>query len=138
MIDDILPVLRGEATGDPLISLWRHYPSSDLKAATLTEATLADYRQHPSDLIKLSPHGSYGSADFGCQIIPGSSKAGESGSTHCSNTVIEDPDQWSQIEYTDPNDGHLGRQLDYIKRMKEELPDVPMMMTVFSHPSVVL
>jgi len=132
IIENTLEVLRGKITGNPLISVWRHFPEADLNPKTLTKATVRDYKLHPSNLIKLSPHGRFCVADFGCEIIPGLTGRGKSGSSHCKDTVIDTPQKWAEIEYVDPNDGHLGMQLEFIRLMKQELPEVPKMMTLFS------
>ncbi|MHA2251942.1 MAG: uroporphyrinogen decarboxylase family protein [Candidatus Kariarchaeaceae archaeon] len=130
--DNTLSVIRGKVTSQALISIWRHYPEIDLQINRLVEATIADYKKYPSDLIKLSPHGRYCVIDFGCEIIPGTTKYGTNGSSSCKKCVVNVPEDWEKIVEFDPLDGHHGLQLEYIKQIREAFPETPIMMTVFT------
>ena len=128
----IIETIRGEVTGEPLISLWQHYPDVDMDPIKLAERTIAVQRKFPSDIIKLSPQGRFPVVDFGCKIQAGTDLHGGSGSASCLSCIIKSPEDWSQIEYVDPADGELGRQLQFISRVAKELPDTPKMMTIFA------
>ncbi|MHA2091967.1 MAG: uroporphyrinogen decarboxylase family protein [Candidatus Kariarchaeaceae archaeon] len=130
--DSVLSVLRGEITAEPLISLWRHYPEVDLQVEGLIEATIADYKRFPSDLLKLSPHGRYCCVDFGCEITPGSTEHGETGACSCKKCVVVNPSDWQSIEEIDPLDGFYGELLKYVEKVAETFPNTPNMMTIFS------
>jgi uroporphyrinogen decarboxylase len=44
---------------------WRHYPIADQAAATLAEATLSFQRRMNFDIVKVTPAGTYQTADYG-------------------------------------------------------------------------
>ncbi len=131
-LDNVKTVLKGKVTAEPLISLWRHYPEFDLKLDPLVEATIRDYKKHPSDLIKLSPHGRYCVVDFGCDVSPGSREFGDTGASSCKKCVVQTSDDWRKISEIDPLDGHYGMQLEYVRQIRKQFPETAIMMTVFS------
>lgn len=130
--DSVISTIKGEVTGEPLISLWRHYPEHDLNIRDLVEMTLRDYRQYPSDVVKLSPQGRYCVVDFGCKIVKGSTDHKASGSTSCRECIVKTPQDWSKIENIDPLDGHYGDQITFVKQVSQQITDVPIMMTLFA------
>ncbi len=131
-LDLVMSALHGQITNTPLVSVWRHYPTVDLNIDKLVETHLKDYRRFPSDLIKLSPHGRAPVVDFGCEISPGTTEHGGSGSSSCTKCVIKNSQDWSKIEELDPLDGHYADQLKYVKKMRASLPNKIMMMTIFA------
>lgn len=131
-LDLVMSTLHGQVTEIPLVSIWRHYPTVDLNIDKLVETHLRDYKRFPSDLIKLSPHGRAPVVDFGCEISPGTTEFGGSGSSSCKRCIIQNSLDWSKIEEVDPLDGHYADQLKYVKKMRESLPNQIMMMTIFS------
>ncbi|MCY3410408.1 MAG: hypothetical protein INQ03_02120 [Candidatus Heimdallarchaeota archaeon] len=130
--DTVIQTLRGNIVAEPLISLWRHYPESDLKLTTLLETHVEDLKRFPSDLIKLSPHARYATKDWGCEIKPGTSDHGSTGASSCSKCAVTSIDEWDMIQEIDVNDGHYGEQIKYVEKMRDHFPDHPIMMTVFS------
>ena len=130
--DTTVHTIKGEVTGEALISIWRHYPEHDLIIDDLVNRTIQDHQQYPSDIVKLSPNGRYCAVDFGCKIIKGSTDPKASGSTSCRDCIVKIQTDWSKITEIDPLDGHYGQQIEFVKRVSQEITDVPIMMTIFA------
>lgn len=134
---DLFPEIYGEPTGRALISLWMHFPNVDLYPEALIDRILRFQKKFPNDILKIPIHGRYCVVDFGCKISRGTSDHGGTGSSSCKQCVVQKVEDWEKIEYTDPLEGHYGEQLSVVKELKEMLPGVPMMLTVFS-PTMVM
>ncbi len=134
--DTVIQTIKGEVTQEPLISLWRHYPGIDFYTDKLVKATYQDYKRFPSDLVKLSPHGRAPVVDFGCKVKPGDNTYGGTGSSSCVSCRIKNVEDWNDLEEIDPLDGVLGQQVEYVYQIRQLLPDIPIMMTIFA-PSMV-
>ncbi|MDH5401114.1 MAG: hypothetical protein OEY49_01375 [Candidatus Heimdallarchaeota archaeon] len=131
-MDNVIQTIKGKTTQEKLVSYWRHYPQRDHNIDYLVEDTLKDYRLFPSDVVKLSPQGRYCVEDFGCKIRRGSTDARSDGSSKCVRCIIDKISDWDKIKEIDPNDGVYGQQIKYVQKMSKQLPDIPMMMTIFS------
>ena len=44
--DTTMATIKGEVTGEALISVWRHYPDHDLNIDDLVERTIQDYQNY--------------------------------------------------------------------------------------------
>ncbi|MHA2101721.1 MAG: uroporphyrinogen decarboxylase family protein, partial [Candidatus Kariarchaeaceae archaeon] len=130
--DIVLSTIKGNITGEPLVSIWRHYPNHDLDIDNLVESTVHDYEKYPSDVVKLSPNGRYCVVDFGCKIDKGTDDPKASGSSSCRECVVKKPSDWGKIVEVDPLDGHYGEQIDFVRKVSKEITDAPIMMTVFA------
>ncbi|MCE7733821.1 MAG: hypothetical protein GPJ54_03015 [Candidatus Heimdallarchaeota archaeon] len=130
--DAAIATIKGEVTGEALISVWRHYPDHDLNTNDLVESTVLDYQKYPSDVVKLSPNGRYSVVDFGCKITKGTTEPKASGSTSCRECIVKSPTDWTKIEEIDPLDGHYGEQIDFVSKVSKKITDSPIMMTVFA------
>ncbi|RMG38736.1 MAG: hypothetical protein D6732_04875 [Methanobacteriota archaeon] len=134
---DQLPELFGEVTGRRLISVWTHFPQVDMDPNRLVDQVLQFNAKFPSDILKIPIHGRYCVVDFGCVIEPGSPEYGESGSSSCKTCIVNEINDWEKIDYVDPLDGHYGQQLQVVKSLRDALPNLPLMLTVFS-PTMVM
>lgn len=97
----------------------------------MADATLAFARRWQIDLVKQTPHGLYAVEDWG--VPP---QAPESVGTPPEIVVpvtLERPSGWPQLPPLTPTGGALGRELEALKRVRDELdPTVPVVMTIFS------
>ncbi|MCP4761618.1 MAG: hypothetical protein GY870_07540 [archaeon] len=113
------------------ISLWKHFPESDLIPEDLAEASIRFYEKFPVDLIKVSPHGRYCVVDWGCELSGESDPI--SGSKVCSKYCIDSIDDWKNIEEKDPSLGEFGKQIKALKIITDKFgSEAPIMMTIFS------
>jgi uroporphyrinogen decarboxylase len=111
-------------------ALWKHFPEADKTAEGLARAQLDFQEQFASDLMKISPHGSYCVVDFGG--ILGDYRP-ISGSRICDRPPISSLDDWETLEPVDPNDGEFGAQVKAVKLIHNQVEnEIPTMMTSFS------
>ncbi|MFX1301562.1 MAG: uroporphyrinogen decarboxylase family protein, partial [Promethearchaeota archaeon] len=82
------------------------------------------------DVLKLTPHGSYCTVDWGCEVGPIHPIYG---SPSVLNSPFQKASDFEVIEEVDPTDGEFGRQLEGVRMVSKILSgNVPLMMTVFS------
>jgi len=126
--------LKATFSGDPLdrwaYALWKHFPGNDRTPQGFADAHLEFQRMFDPDVLKLTPHGSYCTVDWGCDIGP---VHPVNGSTTVVNSPIKDASDFEKLEEIDPMNGEFGLQLEGVKRVVESLGgQVPLMMTTFS------
>lgn len=111
-------------------ALWKHFPEADKTSEGLAAAQLDFQQKYASDLMKISPHGSYCVVDFG-GILDEYSPI--SGSRICDRPPILSLSDWETLEPVDPNDGEFGAQIKAVRLIHKQVEnEVPTMMTVFS------
>ena len=93
-------------------ALWKHFPEADRTSEGLANAQLDFQQKFASDLMKISPHGSYCVVDFGG--ILGDYRP-ISGSRICDKAPILSLSDWDTLEPVDPNDGEFGAQIKAVK-----------------------
>ncbi|MGD2146673.1 MAG: uroporphyrinogen decarboxylase family protein [Anaerolineae bacterium] len=126
----IRAAIAGQPTDRPPISLWRHWANADETALGLAYSTLFWQREYDFDLVKVTPASGYMHEDWGTEstYIP---------NTHGTRTTLRravaSPEAWSRLPVLDPHKGCLGRQVEAIRIVAEELEDtVPILQTIFS------
>ena len=111
-------------------ALWKHFPEADRTSEGLANAQLDFQQQFSSDLMKISPHGSYCVVDFGGTL---GGYQPISGSRICDRPPILSLSEWETLEPVDPNDGEFGAQIKAVKLIHLQVENIiPTMMTVFS------
>ena len=111
-------------------ALWKHFPEADKTSEGLAKAQLDFQKKFNSDLMKISPHGSYCVVDFGGTL---GDYNPVSGSRICKQPPISSLSDWETLEPVDPNDGEFGVQVKAVELIHREVENViPTMMTVFS------
>ncbi len=111
-------------------ALWKHFPEADKTSDGLASAQLDFQYKFNSDIMKISPHGSYCVVDFG-GILGGYRPI--SGSRICDRPPISSLSDWETLEPVDPNDGEFGVQIKAVKLIHQQVENVvPTMMTIFS------
>jgi uroporphyrinogen decarboxylase len=123
-------VFSGKSTDKQVYSIWKHFPDEDRSPQGFVEAHLRFQKQYNSDLLKLSPHGRYCSADWGSKIGPVHPVYG---STSALSWPIQIASDFENLKQLDPLSGEFGLQVDGVTRVANELQfQVPMMMTIFT------
>ncbi|MFW9906845.1 MAG: uroporphyrinogen decarboxylase family protein [Candidatus Thorarchaeota archaeon] len=111
-------------------ALWKHFPEADKTSEGLAKAQLDFQQRFDSDLMKISPHGSYCVVDFGG--ILGDYRP-VSGSRICDKPPISSLSDWETLEPVDPNDGEFGAQVKAVNLIHIQVEnEIPTMMTIFS------
>jgi uroporphyrinogen decarboxylase len=125
----------GEVFGDradrgPLFSFWTHFPQDDLDAGRLAEATVKLQHDFDCDIVKTSPNGMYAVEDLGVEIDFSEVPLG--GVARIVSTPYERVEDWDKLPEGDFGKGALVRELRSLRLVREALPDVPIVFTLFS------
>jgi uroporphyrinogen decarboxylase len=111
-------------------ALWKHFPGDDRTPQGFADAHVKFQRMYDSDVLKLTPHSSFCTVDWGCDIGPIHPVYG---STSVLNSPFESVSEFEAIEEVDPTDGEFGLQLNGVQKVSQILSEnIPLMMTVFS------
>lgn len=123
-------VIAGEKPDRIPVALWRHWPGDDQHADTMAAAHLKWQQDYDWDLLKVGPASSYSVIDWGVQDHWAGHIEGTRKTTYY---PIHDPEDWTRLKVLDPNKGMLGRQLDALKQIGQELGEkTPFIPTIFS------
>lgn len=122
--------LQGEETDHIPVSLWRHWPGDDQRAADLAEATVAFQRRWDFDFCKVTPASSFCLTDYGVQ----DRWVGNlEGTREYIRRAVERSLDWTELRVLDPGRGALSRQLDVLRMLKDAFgSEVPYIQTIFS------
>jgi uroporphyrinogen decarboxylase len=122
--------ISGNKSDRPPVALWRHFPVDDQSPEHLASATLQFQNTFDFDLVKVTPASSFCLKDWGVTDMWNGASEGTRDYTHF---VISQPDDWYSLNDLDPNTGHLGKQLECLRILVNELePGTPVIQTVFN------
>lgn len=127
-------VFGERAERGPLFSFWTHFPQSDLDAEALAEATITLQRDYDLDLVKTAPNGMYAIEDFGVELD--FSEVARGGVARVMSSPFRSTMDWAKLPHPDIHAGALGRELRSLKLVRDALPDVPIVFTLFSPMTV--
>jgi len=129
-LDRLMTTFSGGSLDRWAYALWKHFPGDDRTPQGFADAHVRFQKTYDSDVLKLTPHGSFCTVDWGCDIGPVHPIYG---STSVLNSPIKNASDFELIEEVDPTDGEFGSQLEGVRKVSEILSgNVPLMMTVFS------
>jgi uroporphyrinogen decarboxylase len=111
------------------IALWRHFPLHDQKADTLARAHVEFQQRWGWDFLKVTPASGYYGDDWG---LRGGYKPNRDGTRHISDRPIKKVADWSHLKSLDVTGGIYGRELHALRLIRDALPDVLLISTVFS------
>lgn len=121
--------LAGEATDRIPAALWRYFPGDDLRSADLAHATVQFQETYDWDFVKVTPSRYYSVLDYGVQTQWQGEVSGERAAT---KRPIQRSLDWTDIRTLDPLRGELGKHLETVRLIRDALPDVPVIMTIYS------
>lgn len=121
--------LSGARPDRPPVALWRHFPVDDQDPESLAAVTIAFQQTYDFDLVKVTPASSFCLKDWGAWDEWQGNTEGTRTYTY---QVIQHPEDWGQLALLDPEQGHLGQQLECLRLVRRALPDTPIIQTVFS------
>ena len=111
------------------VALWRHFPGDDQDPADLATATIAFQRRWDFDFVKVTPASSFCVRDWGAE----DEWIGNiEGTRDYTRHPIRDPRDWLSLKPLDPRAGSLGDQLRCLSAIRADLPDVPIIQTIFN------
>ncbi len=122
-------VLHGEPADRVPAALWRHFPGDDQDPQALAAAHAAFQREFDFDFLKVSPASSFCVEDWGAEHYY---DGNPEGARRYSRRVVQEPADWYRLEELDATQGALGRQLHCLRRLAKELPETPLVQTVFN------
>jgi uroporphyrinogen decarboxylase len=131
--DRVLAAVRGQAPDRVPIALWRHFPQQDQKAETLAQAHVAFQKRWGWDLLKVTPASSYYGDDWGLRA---GYKPNAEGVRHVTDRPVKKPADWGRLRNLDVTAGVYGRELHVLRLIREALPDVLLLSTIFSPLSI--
>jgi len=112
------------------ISLWRHFPGDDQEPYQLAKSTIEFQRNYDFDFVKVTPASSFCVKDWGAKD---EWKGATEGTREYIYFPIQRADDWLTLHPLDPRKGWLGKQLECLKTIKDEIPaDTPIIQTIFS------
>jgi len=112
------------------VSLWRHWPGDDQRAADLARSTIEFQKAYDWDFVKVTPASSYCVTDYGVQD---EWQGHLEGTRSYTKRVIQRSLDWTDLRPLDPTRGALGRQLECVRLIGDALGDeAPIIQTIFS------
>ncbi len=121
--------IHGQPVDRVPIALWRHFPGDDQRPADLAAATVAFQRRWDFDFVKVTPASSFCVRDWGAADEWVGNIEGTRDYTRRPIRVAED---WLALRQLDPRAGALGDQLRCLELIRAELPDMPIVQTIFN------
>ena len=121
--------IRGQAVDRLPVALWRHFPGDDQRPEDLAAATVAWQKRWDFDFVKVTPASSFCLRDWG---VEDEWRGNIEGTRDYTRRAIHSPDDWRSLRPLDPRAGHLGAQLRCLELIRAELPDAPIVQTVFN------
>ncbi len=122
--------IAGEATDRVPVSLWRHWPGDDQRAADLARAVVTFQKTFDWDFVKVTPASSYCITDYGVQDEwRGNLEGTRVYTKHAVNRSLD----WTELRPLDPTRGGLGKQLECLDLIAKGLDDdAPIIQTIFN------
>ncbi len=129
--DRLTRTIAGEATDRVPVSVWRHWPGDDQRAADLARSTIEFQRTFDWDFVKITPASSFSVTDYGVQDEWQGNIEGTR--TYTRRSVYRSLD-WTELRPLDPQRGALGRQIDCVRLVCDGLQadEVPVLQTIFN------
>ena len=122
--------LRGEPVDRVAVALWRHFPVDDQDPAELAAATAEWQEQYDFDLVKVTPASSFCLKDWGAED---QWTGNPEGTRDYTNRIVQRAEDCARLKALDPQQGHLGQQLEALRLIRARLGDgTPVIQTVFS------
>ncbi|MGB9668809.1 MAG: uroporphyrinogen decarboxylase family protein [Anaerolineales bacterium] len=112
------------------VSLWRHFPGDDQDPYQLAKSTIEFQRNYDFDFVKVTPASSFCVKDWGAKD---EWKGATEGTRDYIHFPIQHAEDWLTLRPLDPRQGWLGKQLECLRIIREEIPpEVPIIQTIFS------
>lgn len=121
--------LSGGQPDRPPVALWRHFPVDDQTPGGLAAAVVDFQKNFDFDFVKVTPASSFCIKDWGSQDRWEGNPEGTRAYTH---HVINLPEDWEKLRPLDPGHGYLGAQLECLRMIRAEIPETPILQTIFS------
>src|SRR5207249_10195911 len=131
--DRIRAAIAGKPVDRVPVALWRHFPGDDQRAESLAAAHVTFQKKYQWDLLKVTPASGYYGDDWGLRA---GYKPNREGTRHYADRPIKKPADWGRLKSLDVTGGAYGRELHALRLIREALPDVLIVSTVFSQLTI--
>lgn len=121
--------IHGQPADRAPVALWRHFPGDDRQPEDLASATVAFQRRWDFDFVKVTPASSFCIADWGAEDRW---LGNVEGTRDYTRRPVRTPEDWRVLKRLDPQSGHLGDQVRCLALVRTELPDTPIIQTIFN------
>jgi uroporphyrinogen decarboxylase len=121
--------IHGQPVDRIPIAFWRHFPGDDQRPADLAAATVAFQRRWDFDFVKVTPASSFCLRGWG---VEDEWVGNIEGTREYRRRPIHAPADWLSLPPLDPRAGHLGDQLRCLELIRSQLPDTPIVQTIFN------
>lgn len=121
--------LAGDLPDRVPVSLWRHWPGDDERIADFAQAVIDFQRTYGWDFVKVQPFSAYCVADYGVQTARDDSLTGDRPIVRRPVSRMKD---WGDLRVLNVRQGELGKHLTALEMIREALPDVPVVTTLYS------
>jgi uroporphyrinogen decarboxylase len=127
----LIKTLAGEPTDRVPVSLWRHFPGDDQRAADLARSVVDFQKSYDWDFVKVTPASSFCVSDYGRHA---EWEGKLEGTRTITKRVVDRSLDWTELRPLDPMRGALGRQIECIRLIGDGLrnEDAPIIQTIFS------
>lgn len=134
--DRFQAILSGELADRPIISGWRHFIDKEQNAEDLAESTIAFTKTYDWDWVKINPRATYLAEAWGNQydfadyqtVFP----------RQLTTVVPAASNLWDLEVKKASQTSSLLEHLDAVRKIRQGLPDTPLIQTVFSPLTVLL
>ncbi|WP_238653540.1 uroporphyrinogen decarboxylase family protein [Paenibacillus piscarius] len=134
--DRFQAILSGELADRPIISGWRHFIDKEQNADDLAESTISFTKTYDWDWVKINPRATYLAEAWGNQydfadyqtVFP----------RQLTTAVPAAANLWDLEVKKAGQTASLLEHLDAVKKIRQGLPDTPLIQTVFSPLTVLL
>jgi len=126
-LDNLRSFIAGAAPPHTMASFWGHFYRAEQKWETLLEATVDFQKKYRWDFVKINPSSTFFVEDWGNRY--------EKSDEHRSRMVehaVRNTGDLASLSRLDPDFGLRGEHLRLIKGLAAELPDTPLIMTLFN------
>ncbi|HET7087239.1 MAG TPA: uroporphyrinogen decarboxylase family protein [Anaerolineae bacterium] len=121
--------IHGQQVDRIPIALWRHFPGDDQRPDDLAAATVGFQRRWDFDFVKVTPASSFCLRDWG---VEDEWTGNVEGTRDYTRRPIRTADDWRSLGVLDPRAGYLGAQLRCLELIRADLPDTPVIQTIFN------
>ncbi len=126
--------LAGELTDHVPVTVWRHFPGDDQRAADLARSAVDFQRAFDWDVAVIAPANTYAVIDYGAQDVWNGSPDGR---RIFPKHLVQRSLDWTSLRTLDPSRGMLGRVYETVRMVSDALDaaqsnSVPLMLVVYS------
>ena len=125
----VAAAMRGEVLDRPAFAVWRHFYAEEQPGqAQRLARRLVDFTEaHDLDLLKYNPRAHYHAEPWGTRYRYGGDEHPE-----VERYPVVDSAGWRDVQPVPPEGGVFDEMLEGLELAREALPDVPLVMTIFT------